>query len=340
MNNNIDISVIIPAFNMEHTLEAGVDTILKQSFTNFEIIIVNDGSKDGTLEIAKNLEKKDIRIKVYDKLNEGAGPTRNFGILKSRGNYIYFFDGDDELVEDAFETLYDEVSKGNYDIVIGGYKIKGKDIYHSLNENHYAIDEYSSKELFSILNKNGLSNSPWNKIYRSDLIKNNNIQFPDIRRGQDAIFNLAYFSFVKRCAYINKIIYIYKEITYIDSLNKFPSNYFDITTYLWNQFLFNYKNWNIASDENIDFINFTYIKEIRKCFIYSYSKKWKMNCKERSAYIYKICNNNEVKKITKNIVVNNKLDELFILLLKFKSINLIKLYIRFYKTILYIKYML
>ena len=101
----VKISVVIPVYNVEKYLEQCLDSVIAQSFEDIEVICVNDGSTDSSLEILKRYANNDSRIKIISQKNKGAGAARNVGIENAAGEYVYFMDSDDYLNADAFERL-------------------------------------------------------------------------------------------------------------------------------------------------------------------------------------------------------------------------------------------
>lgn len=114
----IKVSIIVAAYNIEKYIYKCIDSIRKQTFKDIEIIIVNDGSTDSTLNIIRNLALKDSRIRIIDKKNEGLIEARKSGLDVANGEYILFVDGDDWLELDALEKLYNNAINNNSDIVI------------------------------------------------------------------------------------------------------------------------------------------------------------------------------------------------------------------------------
>ena len=115
------ISVIVPIYNSEKCLDKCINSIISQSYQNIEIVLVNDGSIDNSLNICNKYSKKDLRIKIIDKKNEGVSIARNTGIKNSKGVYITFVDADDWIERDWIEKLYKELKKFNVDIIRGNY---------------------------------------------------------------------------------------------------------------------------------------------------------------------------------------------------------------------------
>lgn len=132
MKNKIMFSIIVPAYNCEKYLEKTIINVLGQTYTNFELIIVNDGSKDKTYNIMKEYQLKDKRVKIYNKKNTGAGLTRNYGLSKAKGQYIFFLDADDLIEDNTLELLYNKIKVKQWDIILFGY------------DNFYDADSYKS----------------------------------------------------------------------------------------------------------------------------------------------------------------------------------------------------
>ena len=115
---SVKVSVIIPVYNSEKYLEQTIQTILKQSLKEFELILVNDGSSDKSLSICKEYETKDKRIKVIDKKNEGACIARNTGINEARGKYIQLVDADDYIESNMLEEQYNLAEQTNAEVIL------------------------------------------------------------------------------------------------------------------------------------------------------------------------------------------------------------------------------
>ena len=174
------ISVIIPVYNAQDGIKRCVDSLLNQSFKDFEIILLNDGSKDNSLNILKEYELKYSFVRVIDKQNEGVAVTRNKGILLAEGEYIMFMDNDDFVDSDYIETFYQAIHEKNLDLVIGGYKRVNQD-----NQIIFSQDIQQSEWSKYIIM------APWAKVYRTEFLKTNNLEFFDYGIGEDIIFNLA-----------------------------------------------------------------------------------------------------------------------------------------------------
>lgn len=203
MNKDL-ISIIVPAYNVEKYIDKCIESLINQTYENIEIIIINDGSSDDTEKKVKKY--KDKRIKYYKNENQGIGKTRNFGIEVSTGEYLMFVDSDDFLDLDACFLLHDKIIKEKLDIVVCDfYKIYDNlDKEEVLLGNFYNSSLEDNPKLINIINL-----SPWNKIYRSSIIKNNKIKFVENKKYEDVPFVTEILKRAKKIGKINKPLNYY-----------------------------------------------------------------------------------------------------------------------------------
>ena len=230
------ISVIVPVYNAQEYLSKCIESILNQTMKDFELILINDGSKDKSPKICDEYSLKDGRIKVIHKINEGVSIARNAGISISRGKYIVFCDSDDYVEDDWCYEMYKEIINNNRNMVMTGIAIhnirKKKNIINKLNVTSKANISIVKKKDFFILYKKQLISSPCNKMYIAKIIKDNNIRFEKrLSLGEDLLFNLEYLKFVDEdITIVNKPLYNY-ILTDKESLdNKYYENLFEIYT--------------------------------------------------------------------------------------------------------------
>lgn len=198
------LSIIVPVYNVEKYLPKCLESLIKQTLKDIEIICVNDGSIDNSLAILKEFASKDSRIKIIDNQHQGVAKTRNTGIEQSTGEYIGFVDSDDYIDIDFFEKLYNSATKSNSDIAIASI-LKHKNFFNIYNA------KYTKEETaITIQDKIKLCEDKkhfffyaWNKIYHSRFIKENNIKFSEGQIYEDVMFA------IKALYYSNKIISVY-----------------------------------------------------------------------------------------------------------------------------------
>lgn len=207
IQNNILISAIIPIYNAEEHLIKCVESIRKQTYKNFEIILVDDGSIDNSAAICKDLKRLDKRITFIRKKNQGVSSARNLGIDLAKGEYLVFIDADDTIVSIYFEELIKVIQVANFDLVFSGYHRVKK----NKNIEVCTIDKNITGNILNDFYKiRNFIYTPWAKIYKKDIIINNKIRFPvECTDAEDQIFNFIYLKYVKQYFFINKPLYNY-----------------------------------------------------------------------------------------------------------------------------------
>lgn len=186
------VSVVIPVYNAQEGIKQCLDSLLNQTFTDYEIILLNDGSTDNTLEIIKSYASKNDCIRVIDKENEGVAKTRNRGIHLAKGEYIVFIDNDDFVDSDYLERFYNAIDQEQLDIVLGGYKRVNQDL-KTLFKQDLTQSEWSKYIIVA----------PWARIYRTSFLIDNEIEFFDYPIGEDVIFTLSAYNLTEKIKIID-----------------------------------------------------------------------------------------------------------------------------------------
>lgn len=200
------VSVIVPVYNVEEYIDKCLETLTNQTFKDFEIIIVNDGSPDNSESIILNYQKKYPQlIKYYKKENGGLSSARNYGIEKSNGKYLMFIDSDDYVTTDMIEKLFNRIEEEQSDMAICNYfrvTCKGK-IIKNYNNNPGTTNIKSNPEI--ILNKQ----AAWNKIYKKELFSQN--KFDEGKYYEDLRLIPKLYLECKKIAFIDDFCYYYIE---------------------------------------------------------------------------------------------------------------------------------
>lgn len=306
------ISVIIPVYNAQKTIEKCIKSILVQTYSNLEIIVVNDGSKDKTGEICEEIAKCDSRIKYYYKENTGVSMTRNFGLEKATGDYISFIDSDDFLEKNMYENMIKEINNADILIcncfIINDNKKINNDI--EIKNNSYEtlekmIKDISDKEI------NRYVNPPWNKLIKRHIIVSNNILFDSkISLGEDLLFNLTCMKDAKEIKTIDKRLY-----NYVITTSGLSEKRRDINAFLNNSF--NLINSLIEIAETITGLDNIIFNEFKNIIARMEQKYKKSEMLEFLKLIRnQIINNIESKRL-------NKKNRMIYLLLKHKQYKII-----------------
>ena len=231
------ISIIVPVYNVEAYLDECIQSIVSQSYTNWECILINDGSTDKSGEICDTWSNKDYRIQVIHQSNQGVSTARNTGIQYAKGEFITFIDSDDWIEKDYLTNLIVTASLNPSDLCVSGiiqnlnngtcfiYK-PSHQISFNLNaeNNHYFID----------LNQKYLLYGPTANLYRTQIIQEHQIKFnTDISYGEDLLFNYEYLEHVDTIACINQASYHYRIIGSNTLSSKLRPNQFDTDYAQW-----------------------------------------------------------------------------------------------------------
>ena len=203
------ISIIVPIYNVELYLRRCLDSVLNQTYTNLEIILVDDGSPDGCPQICDEYAVKDKRIIVIHKENGGLSAARNAGLDICKGEYISFIDSDDWVSEKYIETLFNISTKENADIAIGEYISTSGNILKE--QNSIFIKTFSSKEaLFRLFSKNNTTYTiSCAKLYKRELFSS--LRFPIGKYHEDEFTTYILFYNSKKIAYTSEILYYYYQ---------------------------------------------------------------------------------------------------------------------------------
>lgn len=208
MNSQNLLSVVIPIYNSEKYMKNCIDSIINQTYRNIEIILVDDGSKDSSAQICDNYAKKDNRIIVIHKENNGVSSARNSGIDIAKGKYISFIDSDDYVDEFFFEKMLDLMCKMDSDLVFCDIKFVENDV-EIKKINFSEKKSFSNTEMMEkMFNYNCANFAVWNKIYLTDIVKK--IRFyEEILIKEDGLFCFQYLNNIKNVCYINEAMYTY-----------------------------------------------------------------------------------------------------------------------------------
>ena len=243
----VKLSIIIPVYNVENYISQCLESIFSQSFKDFEIICVNDGSSDNSLGVLQNFKAKDDRIIIIDKKNEGSGIARNAGLAIAKGDYVYFVDGDDWIADNALEKMVSKADELNTDILIFGglscYETKSYNCPRLLREREellnehsefsnsgegclsykkkyggYSADKLPKKYLNKVFSSKDIKkdifkfpSTAWTKLYRHDFLIKNNIKFQDIKAGQDQLPFFHSMIKAERIALLPQNLYCYRK---------------------------------------------------------------------------------------------------------------------------------
>lgn len=298
------ISVIVPVYNVQDYIEKCLDSILSQTFTNFELICVNDGSTDNSREILEKYKKRDCRIKIIDKQNGGLSSARNAGMDVARGEFLSFIDSDDWVDVTMLEKLYKSINFYNSDIAICAV--------HQFDETNQQIDDsnpYYTLEFFDKSFDNTVFSyknvkpfimdvcvMAWNKLYRRSFIQNCNAKFPQGLIFEDGPFFFNIFFKTQRVSIVRDFLYYYRINRKNSIIQKAGKKFLDVisvTEIMYNE---------IKNLEDFNDFRYTFFRKKVEDLIYRFEH---LNSKYKKEFAVKLCNEssliNEAKLLEKSV---------------------------------------
>ena len=208
------VSIVIPVYNAEEYLKESLCSVLGQSYKNLEIICVDDGSTDKSLQILQRMKENDDRMKILSEDNQGAGAARNLGTEAASGEYSFFFDADDYLHKKAIQMLVKVAEKDSADIVLFGYykfsEEKKMHVAYSPKVLKVPIGKVISPESISDRLFQADHGMPWNKFYRAEFVIKSEVKFQTLKNTNDEFFSRITTVEAKRIVFLNKTLIGYR----------------------------------------------------------------------------------------------------------------------------------
>lgn len=211
MNDDL-VTIVIPVYNVEKYIERCLNSIIRQTYNNIEIIIVNDGTEDKSIEICKKIQLKDNRIKIINQKNAGLSAARNTGIRNASGKYICFIDSDDFVNKEYVRLLLESLIKNDADISVCDFLYINEE-GHTWSRKIKKAKLYSNTEAIRDLLV-GIQNTEvmtWNKLYKLNLFKDNNIYFPEGKLHEDNFTTYKLYYYSRSISMIQNKLYYYLQ---------------------------------------------------------------------------------------------------------------------------------
>ena len=207
-----EISVIVPVYNVEKYLDACLESIRKQTFTDFEVLIIDDETPDNSAEIAEKYTQLDSRFTIYHKKNGGLSDARNYGLERAKGKYVVFIDSDDRIREKYLESMHDAIIKYDADIAVCSFSFYYINSGKTKKANKKPIDNnrvYERDEAVrELMRDRQFRFYVWNKLWKMSLFKDNNIKMPKMIY-EDIVVSSKLFCHINRAVTIDYRGYIY-----------------------------------------------------------------------------------------------------------------------------------
>ena len=304
-NEKIKVSIIMPVYNVEKFLEKTFQSVIDQTFKDFELLVVDDGATDSSGKICDEYAQKDNRIQVFHKKNGGAPEARNVAIEKAKGKYIYCMDSDDWIEKEYIEKMYNLAEENNADIVITGFLMEyfqnGKEVTYKtdVEDKVYKNKEEFRNNAYKYFNNSFLSLA-CNKLLKREIIMSNNIRFPNTK-WDDHHFNMEYLKDVNVVVISSIAMYHWYRsregsetmINYSD-VNMFEKR---LEHYEHVKKLYNY--WGVNDKESVDGISCYFIGRVFQC-IQELADNKKITYKEKRDKVKIILENENTQEGLKN----------------------------------------
>lgn len=269
-------SVVIPMYNAEKYIYECVKSITNQSFKDFEIIIINDGSKDSSYEIVNNLADEDRRIRIINQENKGLFHSRIVGIENACGEYILFIDSDDKLKPNALERIYKEISNEHYDMIIYSaeflYKNGKTKRFKPLFKNEMTFHGSSKQNLYMKILEGSTLNNMWIKAIKSTCFESEHLErlkkMPKITMGEDLLHSLFPITKARKIKYINEVLYQYRIIDSSMTRN-FQPNIFESSKIVHLEIKKFLRDWDMNTELYLNLLHSRFLVYIGKIILFS-----------------------------------------------------------------------
>lgn len=204
------ISVIVPFYNSEKYLRGSLSSILSQTHSDFELLCIDDGSKDSGTSIVKEFMSKDKRVKLFRQLNQGRSSARNFGLSKAKGEFICFVDSDDILPSNSLELLFDSITKFNSDASVGTIRVK-YDVHQEMEKGGLSFYTINREGLFNISDEliSSFHCSSCASLYRKEIVEKYSLRYPEGVNYEGAFWHWCYFSVSTKVSFVSEPVYFY-----------------------------------------------------------------------------------------------------------------------------------
>ena len=325
------ISIIVPIYNREKTISRCLDSILNQTFADFELLLIDDGSTDNSLNICKSYKSIDSRIKIFTQPNSGPSAARNLGLLHSKGKYIMFCDSDDTVSTNWCKNLYSLINKYPNILPFTGYFTV--DNNSNVLYNHIYKENFSTNSMNFYYDENlvDLLGFIWNKIFIKQILKDNNLKFDEHSSvNEDLKFTINYLKFINKIVYTNTSDYYYYEYT-----GSFSKSYDNKVFDKWSNKYQLWKSFLESSSKDLYTVN---LKKCSTQFLYllinslnnTFDKRNPMSFIEKYNHNKSIIKNTNFQQCIRT-ADTSKENPIYIKLLKTKSYFLVLLFDSIYK---------
>lgn len=287
------ISIIVPVYNAERTIERCIKALRRQSFENIEIILVNDGSKDKSLQICNKHSLEDARIIVIDKKNGGVSSARNTGLDVAKGDFVMFCDSDDWPEVEWCKSMFMHYQENN--LVMCGCYIEGEQHFLPYEVKSKSGDEWVKRCNYYQLKLSNF-NVPWNKIFERRILEDYHIRFDErLTNGEDYLFVLQYLDKISGdILFTDECLYHYEWPTGQSLSNRVPDNYLKQCCFLSEEVLAIAKRMGLSDEKGI--------RQIKTDFFYEFQKLILSILSDKTMSVYRKIRNVKSVMITEEYI--------------------------------------
>ena len=299
------VSIVMPVYKVERFIESAVDDVLKQTFTDFELLLVDDCSPDESGRICDALAEKDSRIRVvHFSANKGLSGVRNTAIEMVRGKYLSFLDSDDRFDINLLEKAVKSIEENPADVVIFGlveehYGKDGKlkNIISVCPENKTLRNIEEVRNYIIELEKSGLYGYSCNKLYNLQTLKECGARFPVMKFNEDIIFNIDFFMKVKSCNILAYTPYHYIKRFESSITSRFIPTYYEDIMLKIKRLYGQFESWGMLTDEVMEVITQRYVRYVFSALQRNCDKRSGLNSRKRRAFLREIFKSEMYEKL-------------------------------------------
>lgn len=299
----VKLSIILPAYNVEKYISKAIESALSQTYLNFELIVVIDGSPDNSKKIAESYAKNDSRIKVFEKENGGLSDARNYGMEKATGEYIYFMDSDDWIEPNLLDDTVQILDQENLDLVIFGYYQDNESFNGELEssqnikpgENTFTKQDGNLKLDDHLV---GLLGYAWNKVYRKEFLDKYQLKFDKgISLVEDILFNSRVYCKTNTIRTLDKAYYHYINRPVQTLIKQFHSDSFDLKLAKAKALERFMDLWNVSEVKKQELLAYSLIQGIRYCVHNLFAFKNNFRFSQKLQYVKRMLNHSETIRL-------------------------------------------
>lgn len=312
MDSDALVTIVVPIYNGEPYIKHCVEQIQAQTYKNLEVIFVNDGSTDNTIEVAEKAIRDDNRFILINKENGGTSTTRNKGIDNAHGKYIAFFDCDDEYDPDMIFILVSEMEKRNADMVSCGYYFKvqaGEQTYleEKSYPDRYFPDFNSMKDEYVAIWDSDMFYNIWNKLYRMEVIEKYGIRY---REGhvytEDRVFNRAFISKCRGIVMIDKCLYYYIRERSGSTSERYWEKNFEVRDKEYNELKEHFHDMDLWNDVSREYVSREFIERVAGCIENVFHAGDQLTKAQKKKLVKDMVNDPDVREASKYATCRSK----------------------------------